>query len=378
MSEIRLTLVASTLALGGSERVMRSLFLRLPGHGFRLQLLLLRDPGPIGEELLAAGVPGSSRLARWSCDPLCLLRLIGCMRRFRPHIVLCLDHRNAMFWGRLAALLAGVPKRVVASHTTRRFGGGKSFGAAERLLMGMTDRVIALSQSHARHLIAEEGIAAEKVAVVENGVDVALFTRRGAGELSALRKRFGLSGREKVVVMVAGMRPEKAHEVLLAAMVEVRRALPGTVLLLVGGGPGKERVERLVAEWGLEEAVMLLGERGDVAELLGLADLAVLPSHPYVETLPLAILEAMAAGVPVVASSVGSIPELIEDGVTGRLVPPGDSKRLAEVIIAMLADEKAGKAMADRARIKVEQRYSLERMICRYATLFSSLLEPAN
>ncbi len=372
MKRIRIAFVASTFTVGGAERVTMSLVRCLPRERFDVGWFFLREAGILGQELLESHHYGVERLQRHRYDPLVLPRLWRHLRRWRADIVVCMDHHNAMLWGRLAAIGAGVPAQVAVSHSTGLYGKRGSLRCADRWLMEFTDRMVALSATHAAYLRDVEGIAPGKIRVIENGIDAERFAPAPEGD--DLRGSLGIGPGERVVMMVAALRPEKAHEALIDAATRLMASGRSLKFLLVGDGEQRAFLERRVTENGLDGCVRFLGVRHDVARLLHLADVLVLPSHPVVETLPLAVLEAMAAGVPVVASRVGSLPELIDDGVTGRLIAPADGVELADAIEGILNDPDSAASMADAARLRVRERYSLERMALEYQELFETLV----
>jgi glycosyltransferase involved in cell wall biosynthesis len=365
--------VASTFTVGGSERVLTHVITRLPRDRFRVNVYFLREPGRLGRPLFEAGIGGAERLQRNRYDPGAALRLALYLRRDPPDVLFVLDHHNAMLWGRIAALFSGMPRVVLASHATGLYGGRRNFRLADRWLLEFTDRVVALGRAHARYLTEVEGVAPGAVTVIENGIPVDDFSHIDAATRAALGRELGLGSSDRVVIMVAALRPEKAHEVLLEAARLLAASRGDLKFLVVGDGPRRSELERLRTRLDLDACVRFLGSRGDVARLLHLADVLVLPSHPVVETLPLAVLEAMAAGVPVVATRVGSLPEVIESGRTGVLIEPGNPQGLASALISVLDDPERSRAMAAAAREVVGSRYSVQPMVDKYAALFQSL-----
>jgi glycosyltransferase involved in cell wall biosynthesis len=372
VKRIRIAFVASTFGVGGAERVTCALASRLPRERFDLGWFFLREAGELGRELLEAGGYGVERVERHRFDPTTAVRLHRHLRRFRPDIVFCMDHHNAMLWGRLTALTAGIPARVAASHSTGLFGRRGSLRPSDRWLMEFTDRVVALSRTHAAYLRDWEGIDPGRIRVIENGIDVASFAAGGVGG-DALRVELNIGAGERVVTMVAALRPEKAHDALLEAASRLVAEGRSLKFLVVGDGERRQELERRVRRDGLDSAVRFLGIRRDVARLLHVSDVLVLPSHDVVETLPLAVLEAMAAGVPVVASRVGSLGEVIEDGRSGRLIRPADSMELAEAIAYILDNPPVAEEWVRTARQRVEDGYSLERMTREYQQMFEEL-----
>ena len=321
-----------------------------------------------------AGVGGAERLQRHRFDPAAAIRLSRHLRRDPPDVLFILDHHNAMLWGRVAALLNGVPRVVVASHATGLFGRRRNFRLTDRWLLEFTDRVVALSRAHASYLAETEGVSPASITIIENGIPVDEYAAVDDDTRTKLERELGLRPQDRVVIMVAALRPEKAHEVFLDAARLLVASHSDLKFLIVGDGPRRGELESMRSRLGLDEHVRFLGVRDDVARLLHLARVLALPSHPAVETLPLSVLEAMAAGVPVVATRVGSLPEVIDSGRTGVLIEPGDPRALAAAIADMVDDPVRSREMAEAARGVVQSRFSVEPMVDKYAALFQSLV----
>jgi glycosyltransferase involved in cell wall biosynthesis len=306
------------------------------------------------------------------------MRLAQCFRSFRPGLVWCLDHMDAMWLGRFAAMVTGVPAAVIASHSTglldRRGRVHPSFGRRERVLVEFLSRLIAVSATHARYLRDVTGISPARLVVIENGIDLARWPVATPERRSDARAALGVDPAEEVVVMIAAMRPEKAHDVLLDAVAKLKHNGRRVRVLLAGDGALRDALARHADALGIRGQIDFLGVRRDVARLLHAADVKVLPSRAAVETMPLAVLEAMACGTPVIASRVGSVPEFVTEGETGRLIEPGDAESLARAIAMALDDREATRAMADTARCRVETRYSIERTARQYEQLFDEIM----
>jgi glycosyltransferase involved in cell wall biosynthesis len=366
--------VSSTFVVGGAEAVLINLITRLPKDRFDTALYFLKDAGPLGRELLQTGCDGVDRLQRHRMDPTVLFRLSRRLNSFSPDVLFALDHHNAMLWGGLSSLLSGVPRRVVASHSTGRMNGRKNFKGSDRFFLASVDAVVALSELHAQYLERHEGIDPAKIRIIENGIDVARYAETPAATaLDALRKEVGVGTQDHVVMMVAALRPEKAHEALLMAARSIVASREGVKFLIVGDGARRAELERMRDDLDLGAYVTFLGVRSDVPALLAIADTVVLPSHPAVETLPMAVLEAMAAGVPVVASAVGSVPDLIEDKRNGLLIRPADANGLREAICYIIDNKEESVSLAEEARATVQEKYTIERMVSSYAALFERL-----
>ncbi|HEX6791979.1 MAG TPA: glycosyltransferase [Candidatus Krumholzibacteria bacterium] len=378
MEKRRIALVASTFGVGGAEMLTANVLRRLSRERHDVRLYFLHGAGAIGRELLDAGFEGIEHLCRRRRDPAGALRLANDFRSFRPRVMWALDHMDAMWMGRVAALAAGVPAAVVSSHSTGLIDAqgriGPSFRRRERILMEFVTRLVAVSRTHAEYLRRVTGIAGERVAVIHNGIDLSRWPRTTPVLRRDARQSLGIREDEAVVAMVAAMRPEKSHESLLAAAAMPDASRRRVRVLLAGDGPRRGAIEAAADELGIRDRVDFLGVRRDVARLLHASDVVVLPSRSVVETLPLSLLEAMACGVPVIASRVGSVPELIEDGVTGRLVTPGDVAELARCIATTLDDGPGAGRMADEARRRVEAGYSIEHTTEGYQRLFDEVL----
>ncbi len=209
------------------------------------------------------------------------------------------------------------------------------------------------------HKIAEERPSSVPVSLVHNGVDLARYDRTEA--CCTLAEDYGLEPGAQIVGVVGRLEPEKGHPTLIDAWPRVLRAVPDAYLLIVGEGSRREALEHQVAELGIGSRVIFTGRRDDVPAVTAALDVAVLPS--YREAQGLTILEAMALSRPVVASNVGGIPEMVEDGRTGLLVPPHDPEALAAAITRLLVDHPLADMLARAGHDLVHERFCLELMV---------------
>jgi glycosyltransferase involved in cell wall biosynthesis len=330
----------------------------LQEEGWRV-LLACRPRSEILRRAEAAGVPARPVPMRGSWDLPSALRLAALVRR--EGVDLVHTHSSIDAWlGGLAARLAGVPV-VRSRHVSIPLRGG--WNPVYTLL---ADRILTSGEA-IRRLVVGAGIPPDKVVALPAGVDLALF-KGGLGD----RVRAELRLTRPVVGSVAMFRGSKGHDVLLEAFERIGREFPRATLLLVGDGIRRAWVESLARERGLGERVRFAGFREDVPDLLAAMDCFVLASI-RTEGIPQSLLQAMAAGVPVVASSVGGIPEVIEDGETGRLVPVLDASALAREIRAVLADPATARRRAEAARARVEAGFSRERAMARLAAIYGEL-----
>jgi glycosyltransferase involved in cell wall biosynthesis len=352
-------LILITLAeVGGAQTYVASI---VPGLAERFEVTVAAwGPGPLPDAARSGGadyVPLSHVRRPVSVrDALGLIELVRLIRTLRPDIV----HANsskAGVLGRLAAALARVPVRIFTVN-------GWAFNAHERLhatlftwahraVRPLTSAVICVSEVEREQGVQRRTCTPDRSIVIHNGVDV------------AEAKASALNGNPPLVLSVTRLQGPKDGMTLARAL----RALePGTFrAAIVGDGPDRPEIE---AELG--RAAELLGERRDVRQLLGSADLFVLSSRS--EGLPLSILEAMASGLPVVASAVGGIPEVVIHDETGLLVPPGDPDALADALRRLLADPALRRRLGAAGRARAEREFSLERARRAHVELYERLL----
>lgn len=366
-SPLRTMLLHTSMEVGGAEIITANLVRRLPPERFLPEIVCLKSPGTLGA-ILAAEFPVHSGILAHKYDARVPFRLAQLFRRRGTDVVITVGAGDKMFWGRLAARIAKVPVVISAIHST---GWPDSIGRLNRCLTPYTDAFIAVAESHRRYLIDREGLPASKLMVVPNGVDTGHFAPRH--DRRAIRERIGIDDATPVVILVAALRPEKNHELFIETARRVAREIPSVRFLVVGDGPCRPHLEHLANESGATKNVLFLGSRGDVAELLAASDLFLLTSK--VEANPVSILEAMSTALPVVATRVGSIPDVIADGNTGYLVPCENPEEMAKRVISLLRNPGQSLRMGIAGRRTVVENWSIERMISGYANLMENIYE---
>jgi glycosyltransferase involved in cell wall biosynthesis len=369
-------MLASTLVTGGAERVIEALALALPVHGLPVRVLCLHGPGSVGEAIARRGTPVLSGIAHGRRDPLAFARLASLFVRNRGAVLLSLDHHDAVFAGAAAARAAGLKHRFLAVHSTGLWGKRSSFSMSDRLVLGAYDGIVALAKAHADYLVRREGIDERRIRIIPNGVDTERFRPAASdAEREGARSALSIPAGRFVVAVVAALRPEKNHGLLLDAAARIAAARGDFLFLIVGEGPEEEHLRRRANAGSLGNSVRFLGRREDIPAILSAADASVLCSHPVVETFPLAVLEAMSCGVPVVASDVGAVREMIADGEEGRVIGAGDVEALAETLLALADAPEERKRMGGRARERVVRDFAVGGMVRRYAEMFREALE---
>ncbi len=344
------------LSEGGAQRLALDTCSHLDPARFRPVLVCARGQGALLSEARARGIP-IHRLGRlrhgW--DPLAPLALARCYRRLGAGIVQVPLYSRVAPYARLAAFLAGTPLCVGHEHS-RPAPPPRLRRRIDRALLGLPrQRFLAVSAADAVWLRGE-GVPAEAIGLLPNGIPLERF--EGLDRRVA-RRALGLPPEGPVLLVPARLHPQKRHVDLIAAMVLLAPRRPDLRMLCAGDGPLRPRLEALAASAGLDGQLRFLGHREDMPRLMAAADLVVLASE--VEGSPLALLEAQAAGRAVVASRVGGVPEIVEDGRTGRLVPPGQPAQLAEAMAGLLDDPSLRQAMGRRAAERARKTHGIDR-----------------
>jgi glycosyltransferase involved in cell wall biosynthesis len=365
--------LVDSLNIGGTETQAVELALRIPEAGYDVTLGCLRARGPLLERLQGTGVDVREFHPKGGMDSPAglyqLLRLSWFLRRKKFDVV----HTHDL-WSNLlgvpAARLAGVRAIVSSRRDLAHFDWyqGKRRTWLRRI-QNLGGAVLANATPIRDALVAEDGFAPKKLRVIHNGVDIKRFQESG----SARDQMFPGVGESKLIVLVGNMHTDvKGHPWLIAAAPAVVQEFPSTRFVLVGDGEQRSRFEQQVASLGLGQNFLFLGRRADIPKILGCCDVAVLPSRA--EGLSNAVLEYMAAGLPVIASRVGGNAELINDGMTGLLVPPEDSSALSSAMLKLLRDPGLAQRIAQGGHEFTVRNFSFERLVREVDELYSELL----
>jgi glycosyltransferase involved in cell wall biosynthesis len=361
--------------IGGAERQFVERLRRHP-PGFRAVVGCLEASGPMLEPIRALGYePEIFSLKGSMLQPNTAVqigRMAALIRAEGIRVVHATDF-NTNLLGLAAARLAGakaIVSRLDLGHL--RAGFGRWHRQAEKLNARLADLVVANAEAVREVCIREEGVKPENCVIVRNGIDLQHFDASAAAPLQA---PLPVPEGAPIVAVIGNLWPVKGHRTLIEAVARLPADFQKVRFLCAGEGPEREYLSSRIAELGLSERVHLIGHRLDVPAVLRLATVACLCSSA--EGLSNALMEAMAARLPVVATRVGGNPELIRDGENGFLVPHGDVAALADKLAALLAAPELAREMGARGRRRVESELSLERMAEGHGALYRRALGSA-
>ena len=299
----------------------------------------------------------SHRALVWKWNP-----LVQLLRRESSHILH--SHKfGANVWGAIFGRIARVPVVVAHEHGSER---DRFHYAVDRLLINRgADAFIAVSEAERAHMIEVKGLDPDKVRLIRNGID------KLPQAATDLRRDLGLPPGGPVIGTLAVLRPEKALEVLIEASALLAPRFPGLRVLIAGSGPEENRLRSLISELQLEETVLLIGFRTDIADVLAALDVAVFSSDR--EAMPLAVIEAMAAGKAIVATHIEGVRELLREGKEGLLVPPRDPTALAQAVARLLDDAELRKRLGSRAQERQRRELDIQTTVEAFEQLYDEL-----
>jgi glycosyltransferase involved in cell wall biosynthesis len=360
-SPVPVAFVISSFEPGGTERQMAELIQRLDPGQFRIHVGCFRRTGAWLPRVEAAAAEVAEFRLRSFKSPasLATMRDFANWLRQRGIAVVQACDLYANVFALPGAAWAQVPVRIGSRRELAPPDKTRAHLAAQRLAYRVAHHVVANSAAGADRL-RQEGVAADSIRVIPNGIDLAAF----APARPKIRRR--------IVAMVANLRQEKGHDVLLRAAALVRCRVPDVRFRVIGDGPQRESLRALAAALGVADLVEFLGHREDVPELLADCDVYAFPSRT--EAFPNGLIEGMSAGLPVVASGVGGMLELVDDRRNGLLVPPDDHQALASSLIELMDNGPLADTLAAAARQTIASRYSYDRMVASFSNLYLSAL----
>ncbi len=361
--------VIDHLVMGGAEMLLGQFAAAAPSANIKLSVACLgeRDGNPAAAPLRAAGIVPTNLDVPGRPGARTFRTLRRHLAAATPDIVH--THLGTSDWvGGLTARSLGLP--VVSSIHTAVWGHDLETRFKRTMVRLCAARIIAVSDS-ARGVYAQRGWSSDsQLVTIHNGVDVEPLP--GAGR--EVRAEFGWGPEHLVVGMVSALRPEKGHDLALEAMALLRPSFPGLRLLIVGHGPAREQIASRARE--LSDFVAMAGARADVMRCFDAFDICLHPSRA--DAFPTTLLEAMAASVPIVATAVGGIPEIVTDGETGMLMPaPPSAPAIADAVASLLRDRPRREALASAARVAYAERFTAGPWVHRTRELYDEVLDEA-
>jgi glycosyltransferase involved in cell wall biosynthesis len=350
---------------GGAERLAVGLATHLPQDRFEPWMCVTRSADPVATQALAAaGVRHMTlgRRAKWDVHRLRMLVRLMNTQRFD---VLHTHKFGSNLWGSVIGSACRIPAIVAHEHSWSYQGNAPRAWIDGKVIGRLATRFVAVSSADAQRMVSLEKVSPEKVVVIPNG-----YVPSSAHSDHDVRAELGLAASAPVIAVAAVLRPEKRIDLLLDAHARVRAAVPNAQLVIAGNGGCRRGLEQRARSLGLAGAVHFLGARADVDNVLRAADVGALSSDR--EGSPLLVFECMANGTPLVATAVGGVPDVVEHGRTGLLVPRRDPDALANGLISLLTDPGRRAAMAAAGR-EALSRYTIDATAARFAALYDTL-----
>lgn len=367
--QLHIAYLMTDVGPGGLQNMVFNLAHRLDPSRFTCTIVSLSQLFPLTRHVETDRVKIMIFDKKPGNDPRLMYRLYRYLQHERPHIVQT-HNWGTLFEGFLAAKLAGVPVLIHAERGTIQ--GRKRNLFFQRALWGAVNQVLSVSEIHRQLLSATVGFPSERIKPISNGVDTDIFQPR-SDEKTAIRTKLGFEPERFYIGTVGNLRPVKNHALLLRACKQLCMEQDDVRLIIAGTGPLKEPLNELAGQLGIQHKIRLLGARTDIPEVLNALDLFVLPSLS--EGMPNAVLEAMACGLPVVATEVGGVSEVVEHGVTGLLVPSEDEEALASRLEELVCSETKRQMLGKNARERALACFSLDKMVRAYEQLYVSLVK---
>ena len=367
MHKIKIIYLITELSIGGAQNALTRLLSGLDRASYEPYVACLYNgDGVAAESIRQLGIPVTDLGMKFKRNLGAFFRIYRLLRKVKPDILHTLMF-HANIPGRIIGRLTGVPIIISSERTMEMESRFRLW--LNQLTAHLADRITCVSQKVADFAIREIKIPQEKIIIIPNGISMDQYSH--IRSLSEERISLGLP-EGLLIGTVSRAHPIKGLAILLDAFAMLLIDRPQVHLVLVGSGPQLHELQQQANKLGLEGHVIFLGERRDIPSILAAIDIFVLPS--LFEGMPNAVLEAMASGLPVVATSVGGTPEVIMDGVTGLLVPPGNPTALTNAMVRLLEDPGLRSEMGQAAYMRVKQYYTQEQMVQKTELLYQDLM----
>lgn len=353
------------LRFGGMEKVIQNLCRGLDKGRFNVMACCLTKKGEYAEELEREGYKvylcsQVNRLNKYTKS----WRVKNILEREKIHI-LHSHNTQAFLDGVVGAKLARTPVFIHTDHV-RKFPDRLRYMVAEKIASYFVDEIVAVSNHVKENLIKYEKIPSHKISIIYNGTDFS--PSKNPDVISAVRDEFNIKPDEKVVGCVARLRPQKAYELFLKVAARILGQISNVKFLIVGDGEEYNRLVNLCNYLGITSYVYFTGARADVERVISIFDVFLLTS--LYEGMPICLLESMASGIPIVATAVGGVPELIQDGVSGFVVHSRDPDQIAERVIRLLSNDDLRIKMGRTGQRVYQTKFTAKKMVAQYTELY--------
>lgn len=368
-----IVIVTTDSQICGTERMVLALLNQLDRERFQPHLAAMKGPGDLIGQAQAMGVDATNLQfdAKGKWHGWREWRRV--LREAQPNLIHSfLYHSNLL--ARFTKILhpsLKIISGIRTVYTVEEY--GWRYGQLERWTHGLDSYYVANSEQGRRSAIDVIGLPEKNVRLVPNGIDIDPFSETYKEIRVSVRNEFGFSADEFVIGVLAQLRPAKRHDLLLEAIADALNANPNLRLLIVGGGECEQALRGQAAALQIEDSVIFAGYRSDARRILRGLDAFTLPSD--VEGIPVSVMEAMEASLPIIATRVGGVPDLIEDGASGCLIDPGEVDALSENILRIASDAGLRIQLGQAARERVAQEFSVQRMARRFEELYELALK---
>ena len=364
-----------SLRPGGAEQLMVPILKNLKKHfNIRVCALQVRAGNPIEKQLLEQNIPVDLVEIPNMRAPKNIPSIIRYLRTHQPALI----HTQLQFadvLGSISGKLLNIPT-ISTQHTIESNTEFTSAGLRQKLtwfcLRNFSKKVIAVSQETREYHLQKGKIPADKITTIHNGIDIAKFSEVEMNTREKIRQIHGIPQNAKVILSIAVLRKKKGIQYLISSLPKILEKHPETYHLVVGDGEYRQTLEELAAEQNLQEKVIFTGHKTNVPEYLAAADLFVLPT--LIDAFPTVLLEAMAAKKTIIASNVGGIPEIIENGYSGILVPAKDIRQLTDQCTLLLSNTQKAEELAQNGYKIVTEKFSIENQIDQLEKTYSEII----
>ena len=371
--KIRILQITHDLQVGGLQQVVVNICRTIDRDKFEVVVLCLRELGELVTDVEKLGIE-VIQLPKdeGKTDYFSFLKVATIIKNKKIDVIHT-HNTQPFFDGTLAAIKAGVRTLIHTDHA-RQFPDKKRYMFAEWLVSKYAYKVVGVSEHTSNNLIKYEKISPKKITTITNGIDERVYDI--SINVNDKKQQLGISNNHPVIGLGVRLTEQKGISILLQSMKSILDKFPDAALVIAGDGNYKGELEKQVKELKLQDNVVFLGVRNDIAELLKLFNLYVLPS--YSEGLPMVLLEAMASGCPIVSTDVGGVSMAVKDNVTGLLVAPKNTKELTHAMLTILENENLKDEFVRQGKILFEKKFSAKSMMAQYEALYLSGFDKYN